>query len=348
MIVRVVHVGNDPTESGSGISAVIAEHLAHMPGARSLVSYQSAGRGVLGRSLPALRAAAALVKLNPRDTVVHVHLAQRGSLIREGGLLLLARSRRIPTIATLHGSALLTPSLFSRIGLRVIGTASTVVHLLSEDHHAALAGLVGPASLVVIPNSVVVPTQVPTMAERQPVIVFAGVVNERKGVDVLLRAWRALDHQGWRLACFGPITPAFVARLDRLLPTLDDFELHDPITRPELAEVLRHSRIAVLPSRREALPMFALEALAQGCAVISSAAGSVRALLDGGAGVVVPIADEAALACAISELIADPHRLEQLSLQGRRVVAQRHGGRAIAGQWDAVYRATARQGRAHG
>ena len=46
--------------------------------------------------------------------------------------------------------------------------------------------------------------------------------------------------------------------------------------------------LASLPSRAEALPMFLLEALANGCAVLGSTAGGIPELLSGGAGIVVP------------------------------------------------------------
>ena len=49
--------------------------------------------------------------------------------------------------------------------------------------------------MVVVLNSVVVPVDVPAMTQREPLIVFGGEVGERKGVDVLLRAWRGVEHR---------------------------------------------------------------------------------------------------------------------------------------------------------
>src|SRR5581483_10576759 len=37
--------------------------------------------------------------------IVHVHLSFRGSFVREGSLMLLARARHMPVVATIHSGA---------------------------------------------------------------------------------------------------------------------------------------------------------------------------------------------------------------------------------------------------
>src|SRR6478609_5028807 len=39
-----------------------------------------------------------------RESVVHVHLSERGSFVREGIVLAYARRRALPVVATIHGA----------------------------------------------------------------------------------------------------------------------------------------------------------------------------------------------------------------------------------------------------
>jgi glycosyltransferase involved in cell wall biosynthesis len=71
-----------------------------------------------------------------------------------------------------------------------------------------------------------------------------------------------------------------------------------------------------LPSRREAMPLALLEAMAAGLPCIATDVGAVRASV-GDAAVVVPPADPAALAAALAELLADPDRRQELGRRAR-------------------------------
>jgi glycosyltransferase involved in cell wall biosynthesis len=89
-------------------------------------------------------------------------------------------------------------------------------------------------------------------------------------------------------------------------------------------ELLRASDIFVLPSTAEGLSLALLEAMAAGCAIISTDAGEHGAVLDG-AGVVIPVHPlEPALAEAMERLRADPDARRRLGEAARRRAVENH------------------------
>jgi glycosyltransferase involved in cell wall biosynthesis len=72
-----------------------------------------------------------------------------------------------------------------------------------------------------------------------------------------------------------------------------------------MRDLLRSCRVAVLPSRAEVMPMFILEAMAEGRPVVTTPIADIPATL-GGAGRMVPVEDPGALAGALVEMLSDP------------------------------------------
>lgn len=162
---------------------------------------------------------------------------------------------------------------------------------------------------------------------RKPLQLMATASADQplKGVAVLLGAFARLlpRHPGLRLLVIGRpreggATEALVQRLG-LGPHIDF--VHGIPT----ADLVRHyaeSTLVVVPSLYEGFGLPAGEAMACGAAVVSSDGGALPEVV-GDAGVLVPAGDEAALAEAIDDLLADPARREALGRVAReRILAQ--------------------------
>lgn len=123
------------------------------------------------------------------------------------------------------------------------------------------------------------PRAVAPLSGRRRRVLFAGELSERKGLDLLIRAWEAssLGQQGWTLLICGegPLEP-LVREMSETDPSL---EWNTP-DRAALHNLYCESRVVVLPSRRvdgwrEQAGLSLLEGEAHGCALIVSSESGI-------------------------------------------------------------------------
>lgn len=145
-----------------------------------------------------------------------------------------------------------------------------------------------------------------------------------KGHEMLLAALAGVGGGGWRLACAGSLTrdaraaaavEAAVARLGlcgrvSLLGDLDETALAAAYDRADLF---------VLATRQETYGMAVAEALARGLPVVSTRTGAIPELVGEDAGMIVPVDDTAALACALGRAIGESGYRARLAAGARRV-----------------------------
>jgi len=172
-------------------------------------------------------------------------------------------------------------------------------------------------------------------SERDPEhpfrVIFVGHQSIRKGLHILLEAWRGLALDNAELILVGPVTDDIGKRLHEEYAGKFTFV---GMTQPDrLAELYRSADLLVCPSLFEGGPMVVLEAMATGlaCVVSSSACSVVR---DGTDGIIVPVADSSALADAISTLYKDRPLVRRMGIAARE--------RALAFTWDRFYHRLAR------
>lgn len=152
-----------------------------------------------------------------------------------------------------------------------------------------------------------------------------------KGVDVLLRALvvvsRALPRAG--LTVVGPGSQQNVNRT-----LAGELGVADRVRFVEAADnaapYLAAADVVVLPSRREGLPLVALEALAlERPLVATEVGGTPSVVVHGQTGWLVPPEDEDALARAILASLRDPEEAVRRGRAGRRLVEERFSARAM-------------------
>ena len=172
------------------------------------------------------------------------------------------------------------------------------------------------------------------LASDAVVLAFAGRIQPLKGPDVVLRAAASLLRLRPSLAdrlvvviVGGPSGSEVGApgRLEALASSLGISSLvrmEAPCPQPELADWYRAADVVLVPSHSESFGLVALEAQACGTPVVAAAVGGLRtAVRDGYSGVLVDGHDPEVWARVLSDLLASPARLAELSRGAREHAA---------------------------
>jgi glycosyltransferase involved in cell wall biosynthesis len=168
------------------------------------------------------------------------------------------------------------------------------------------------------------------LASEDVAVFCACRATPEKGVAHLLRAFDRMLSQSSRQNG-GPIL--FYAGAGPQLAELE--ALHASLAsksrikllgyRTDVPLLLAGADIVAVPSVwQDAFPTSVLESLARGMPVVATAVGGIPEMIQNGVtGLLVPPADEAALARALGELLADPARAAKLGAAAQKDVEQR-------------------------
>jgi len=168
--------------------------------------------------------------------------------------------------------------------------------------------------------------ETPAMTDA-PQMVCVARLGPEKGHLVLVAAVRRLHAEGRRVRLSllgdGPMRPAIEAAIAEA-GLGDSIQLLGWASGPQVKEELARSRVFVLPSFAENLPVVLMEALSMGRPVIATCiAGISELVLPGVNGWLVSAGDEVALANALREAIdATPERLAAMGEAGRDLVVR--------------------------
>jgi glycosyltransferase involved in cell wall biosynthesis len=241
---------------------------------------------------------------------------------------LLPRGR--PQVLTLHNVI-----RRERSARRLLDAMDAVI--VHTRHGAELLG--GGARVHVIPHGAFdhltrLPDERPLPADlaavEAPVVLCFGVVRPYKGVEVLLDAFRAVE--GAELWVVG--RPLGV----KLEPAANVRLVARYVSDSELPAFFRRADLLVLPHRNVDVSGVLFAGLAFGKPMILSDVGGFREIVEEhGAGRLVPPGDPAALATAISELLADSAERERLAERARAAAQGPLSWEAVAARTEDVY-----------
>jgi N-acetylglucosaminyldiphosphoundecaprenol N-acetyl-beta-D-mannosaminyltransferase len=320
-----------PASNGvGGMASMMRTTVEQTIGADQVIAHPTWHASSPVRTARAFVGSIGTVATLPRPALVHVHLSERGSFVREGSLLILARLRGHVTAATLHGADY---GAFAddhpRLVKRVLRAAKAIICL--DPGQVNQVAALAPGSVVRhIPNPVLLDRLSPPASASEPMVLFAGEVGLRKGADVLRRAWPQVREAVPDAECVlaGPPTglqlaPAAGLRVMASVPP-DQIKL-----------LIRQSRCVALPSRAEALPMFLLEAMAAARPFVSTRVGGIPALAAGG--VLVPQDDPEALAEELIRLLKEPELADALGSRGQALCAELYGPESVGPRVRSLY-----------
>ncbi len=175
----------------------------------------------------------------------------------------------------------------------------------------------------------------PWQADRGPLeILSIGSLELYKGFEYLLQACLDLQHRGVAFRCRivggGPLGRALQQTIEEN-GLGEQVALLGPRTQDEIATILPTAHCYTQPSirmpsgKREGLPVALMEALACELPVIASDLTGIPELVrPGETGILVPVADAAALADALESVASDYPAARALARRGRRLVEEEY------------------------
>jgi len=314
---RILHIMNDVTDQGNGIVNTAVDLAIEQARQGHVVAIASAGGGyelLLERSgvehlhldqsrrLAQIWRAALLFRQQIhhfKPDIIHAHM-------RTGLLLawLWTRIYRLPLVAHTH-------NVHDRESI-LMGLAKRVI-VVSQSVAQSMVGVGIPAKKIrVVLNRTLGSPRQPRLMDIPPAplckrsIVTVAGMNHRKGIAELISAFEIVGTKfgdsHLYLVGDGPERTLFEAQAQR--SSLCD-RIHFEGFQPIPQAYMLGADVFVLASRRESFGLVLIEARQAGCAIVASDIDGVAEALDGGkAGLLVPPQNVAALADALSKLLA--------------------------------------------
>ena len=239
---------------------------------------------------------------------------------------------RLPVPGVVHGCyrgsraatvPLVVANVAHRKAWRSLISAYVFISAAQRDLHA---GLRLPPDRVFVRHNMI-PRQDMPLVPREPVVLYAGRLDEVKGVRLLMAAWdryRAMSPDpGLRLVIAGAGSlEREVAAWASARPSV---QMTGHVPAAEMASLRSRARAVIVPSVwEEPFGLVVVESMAAGAPLIAAGHGSFVELVTPGVdGVLVPPGDAEALALAVADVEADPEKYENYGEQARETYERR-------------------------
>lgn len=173
-------------------------------------------------------------------------------------------------------------------------------------------------------------------------LLFLGRIHPVKGVDVLLRAWQAVERRfpEWELHVAGPDNNGYLPAMQALAAQLrlERVVFRGSLFGEEKWCAYRAASLFVLPTHSENFGMTVAEALAAGTPAIVTKGAPWGELEKQGAGWWIDIGVDPLVACFEQALPASPERLRDMGRAGHEWMSRDFSWDRIGAQFSATYR----------
>lgn len=171
-------------------------------------------------------------------------------------------------------------------------------------------------------------------------IVFLSRIHPKKGIELLLEAWRNLDTSGWTLEIAGNGEDSYIASLKQSAMDLVNVSFVGPQYGEAKWDFLRSADVMVLPTYSENFGIAAAEALAVGVPVITTIGTPWEDLesFECGWWITLSVAN---LETTLLKVFQTPTReLEIMGRNGRKLIAAKYDIKAVAKSIISLYQKT--------
>jgi len=271
-----------------------------------------------------------------RPDVIHAHWWFPSGVV---GMSLSALSTK-PLVTTLHGTDLrlakkvkASRAIFTSV-MRRSSAITTVSNWLAAEALSLVSGL----DVDVAPMPVATEKFEPHGDHHENRFLFAGRLNEQKGLDHLLRAFAAMR----RVAMLDVVGEGHKETELKLLASQlgisDRVVWHGQLKQPDLVKKYQAATAVIVPSVDEGLGLVAAEALLCETPVIAFRSGGLTDVIEHErTGFLVTPGDTPELAAALDDVLDAPDTASETAREGRRVTLQKFSPENAAARYRDIY-----------
>ena len=268
-----------------------------------------------------------------------------------------ARINSLPHVVTLRG--MLTPWAMRQKPLKktiawhmyqkdILARASAV-HATSQNEAEEFKEFGIPTPVTVIPNGVDANEIVPSPASgksKKKQILFLSRIHPKKGLDMLVEAWRAIRGEGWECIVAGPNEDGYADVINRLIVKSgleNEMKVVGPVYGNAKKQLFEESSLFVLPTYSENYGVVVAEALAAELPVITTHGAPWEELRSHECGWWIR-PDVNSLSETLVEAIHTPaERLEKMGSNGRALIVNKYTWDKIAEKFSRLFQSIVSQ-----
>lgn len=223
--------------------------------------------------------------LSHKVDIVHVHMAEKGSVFRKGVAVKLGKRFGCRIIIHMHAGPFIhwyeTKSMKVQARISNILNCADKVLVLGEYWKDSLKEILPIEKMEVLYNGVIIPTENDYNFLSKNII-YMGVIKKEKGIDELLQAMKQLDpilDKEIKLYLYGKDLDGDIEK------KIIQYQLEDRvipggwIEGGEKEKVFKDAMLVVLPSFFEGLSMSIIEAMSYGIPVVTTEISTMRELV---------------------------------------------------------------------
>lgn len=221
--------------------------------------------------------------------VVHIHTSREFLFLKDILLAKMIKQKfHIPVVMTIHVGAMET--VFNRIGwfkkhaLSIMNKyidKSIFLSKVMQDEFIT-SGLQSDRATVLYNFHNLVAADIPVRKDSKTLqLLFVGMLNKDKGIIELLTALSEMPELDYHLNVCGKLVDKSIeAELESLKGKLGDkVSFLGYVVGEDKTKLFHNSDMLILPSYHEGLPIVIMEALAAGCAIMSTRVGAIPEVL---------------------------------------------------------------------
>ena len=338
---KVLVLATSPKTKG-GISAVIKLHQQcsfwRKFGCRWITTHYR--KGIFGHFYDLGCAIAIYLRYLPRCKIVHIHHSESISTLRKSVFFIIAKVFQKKTILHFHAFSPRTTihGKYSYVYRWLFRRADCVI-VLSEYWKNVVVDTCGKSVKIQVlynPCDTVEPCALPPKKQ----ILYAGTLNQRKGYDVLLKAFSMVheEHPGWQLAFAGNGDLRQARELAEGLGIASKCIFYGWVMDERKRIVFSESSIFCLPSFAEGFPMAVVDAWAYRLPVITTPVGGLPDVaIDGVNCLLFEPGNVVALSNKLSQLILSSDLREKISCAGNALANNKFSIESVGAKLDSIY-----------